>query len=58
MVPPGESELDPAVNVVQSLVAVPLDAQLRVVLYQNTPAQFHGRLHLTEQLTQELRELL
>jgi hypothetical protein len=58
MVPPGESELDPAVNVVQSLVAAPLDGQLRVALYQNTPVQFHGLPHLTEQLTQELHELL
>jgi hypothetical protein len=29
-----------------------------VILFQNTPAQFHGRPDLAEQLTAELRQLL
>ncbi|TMB75962.1 MAG: DUF4440 domain-containing protein, partial [Chloroflexi bacterium] len=27
-------------------------------LFQNTPAQFHGRPELVQQLTEELRQLL
>jgi hypothetical protein len=31
---------------------------LRIVLFQNTPAQYHGRPELTEQHTAELQPLL
>lgn len=58
MVPRGGSDINPAVNTIQALVAVPSEGQLRVALYQNTPAQFHGRPELAEELTQELRSLL
>ena len=30
----------------------------RIALYQNTPAQFHGRPELSRALTEELRQLL
>ncbi len=58
MVPPGQSDLNPAVNAVQTLVAVRRGGRWHIALFQNTPAQFHGRPELAEQLTQELRELL
>jgi uncharacterized protein (TIGR02246 family) len=58
MVPPGQSDLNPAVNTVQSLVAVQHERIWRIALYQNTPAQFHGRPELVQQLTDELRQLL
>jgi uncharacterized protein (TIGR02246 family) len=58
MVPPGKRELNPAANSIQSLVAVRAGGAWRIALYHNTPAQFHGRLELAEQLTQELSELL
>ncbi|MFL5663706.1 MAG: SgcJ/EcaC family oxidoreductase [Ktedonobacteraceae bacterium] len=58
MVPPGQSDLNPAVNAVQTLVAGKHDGKWRVVLFQNTPAQFHGRPELVQQLTEELRQLL
>jgi uncharacterized protein (TIGR02246 family) len=58
MVPPGGSDINPAVNTIQSLVAVKVDNQWRIALYQNTPAAFHGRPDLTESLTNELRQLL
>jgi uncharacterized protein (TIGR02246 family) len=58
MVPPGQAELNPAVNTVQTLVAVKGEGQWRIALFQNTPAQFHGRPELVQQLTEELRQLL
>jgi uncharacterized protein (TIGR02246 family) len=58
MVPPGQTDLNPAVNTMQSLVATRQDARWQIALYQNTPAQFHGRPELSEQLTAELRQLL
>lgn len=58
MVPPGRSDLSPAVNAVQTLVAAVRDGQWRIAVYQNTPAAFHGRPELTERLTAELRQVL
>lgn len=58
MVPPGQSDLNPAVNAVQTLVAAKHDGQWRIALTQNTPAQFHGRPELSQALTEELRQLL
>jgi uncharacterized protein (TIGR02246 family) len=58
MVPPGQSDIDPAVNAVQTLVAVKEEGRWRIALFQNTPAQFHGRPALARDLTEELRQLL
>ncbi|HEX6290523.1 MAG TPA: SgcJ/EcaC family oxidoreductase [Herpetosiphonaceae bacterium] len=58
MIPPGQADLNPAVNTIQTVVAVRHDQTWRVELFQNTPAQFHGRPDLVRQLTDELRELL
>ena len=58
MVPPGQSKLNPAVNTIQTLVAVKQSQQWLIALYQNTPAQFHGRPDLAQQLTEELQRLL
>lgn len=58
MIPPGQADLNPAVNAVQTLVAVRQDGQWRIALYQNTPAAFHGRPDLSQALTEELRQLL
>ncbi|HEV8635673.1 MAG TPA: SgcJ/EcaC family oxidoreductase [Chloroflexota bacterium] len=58
MVPPGQSDIMPAANAVQSLVAVRRGGRWQVALFQNTPAAFHGRPHLVEQLTGELRGAL
>ncbi|MEX2316169.1 MAG: SgcJ/EcaC family oxidoreductase, partial [Pirellulales bacterium] len=44
MVPPGSNDINPAVNAVQTLVAVrDASASWRISLLQNTPAAFHGR---------------
>jgi uncharacterized protein (TIGR02246 family) len=58
MVPPGQSDLNPAVNAIQTLVAARQGDEWQIELSQNTPAQFHGRPELVEQLTEELRQLL
>jgi uncharacterized protein (TIGR02246 family) len=58
MVPPGQTDINPAVNAIQSLTAVKRDGRWRIALFQNTPAQFHGRPELAQQLTEELRQHL
>lgn len=58
MVPPGEAKLNPAVHTIQSLVAIRKQDTWHIALYQNTPAQFHGRPELVEQLTNELQQAL
>jgi uncharacterized protein (TIGR02246 family) len=58
MVPPGQSDLNPAKNALQTLIAVKHTGQWRIALFQNTPAQFHGRPDLAGQMTDELRQLL
>jgi uncharacterized protein (TIGR02246 family) len=58
MSPPGQTELDPAVNAIQSVVIQDSAGQPRIALLQNTPAAFHGRPELAEQLTAELTEVL
>jgi uncharacterized protein (TIGR02246 family) len=56
LIPHGQADLNPSLNAVQSMLAVQdQDGRWRVAHYQNTPAQFHGRPDLAEQLTSELR---
>jgi uncharacterized protein (TIGR02246 family) len=58
MVPDGKTDLDPALNAAQTLVAARQGAAWRIVLFQNTPAAYHGRPQLVERLTEDLREVL
>lgn len=58
MIPPGATELNPAVNAVQSLVTVTEAGRTRIALLHNTPAAFHGRPQMVEQLTAELSEVV
>lgn len=58
MIPPGKTDIEPNVNAHQTLVAVKQDEGWQIELFQNTPAQFHGRPELVEQMTEELRQLL
>jgi uncharacterized protein (TIGR02246 family) len=59
MVPPGQSDINPKVNTHHTLVVVKNDNDnWRIQLFQNTPAQFHGRPGLVEQMTEELRQLM
>ncbi|WP_164669258.1 SgcJ/EcaC family oxidoreductase [Virgibacillus doumboii] len=56
MVPPDKTELDPDLNAYQTLVAVNRDGEWKVELFQNTPAQYHGRPEMVEEITQELKK--
>lgn len=58
MVPPGQTDLNPAVNAHQTIVTIKRDGTWRIALLQNTPSQFHGRPELVERMTQELRQVL
>ncbi|MFJ8244486.1 SgcJ/EcaC family oxidoreductase [Peribacillus asahii] len=56
MVPPQQLDINPKVNTHHTLVLVKVDGEWRIKLFQNTPAQFHGRPELVEQMTDELRK--
>jgi uncharacterized protein (TIGR02246 family) len=56
MIPPGQADLNPSLNTIQTLVATRQDDSWRGVLYQNTPAAFHGRPEAVKALTDELRQ--
>lgn len=57
MVPPGKSGIEPAVNAVHTMVIMRDGAAACIALLQSTPAAFHGRPQLGEQLTAELTEV-
>jgi uncharacterized protein (TIGR02246 family) len=56
MVPPGQNDINPAVNTIQTVVATKHDGAWRIELLQSTPAAFHGRPEATEALNEELRQ--
>ena len=58
MVPPGRKELNPALNAVQTVVAEQTEDGWAVVLFQNTPAQYHGRPEVVEGQRLELQSVL
>lgn len=58
MVPPGGSTINAATNAMQLLVIVKAPGGFRITAFQNTPAAFHGRPELFEQLTAALQALV
>ena len=58
MIPPGDSDINPATNATQTLIGREIEGKWQIALFQNTPAQFHGRPEAVEALTEELREML
>lgn len=58
IVKPGQSDLDPDRNSVQTLVALKCDDHWLAAVFQNTPAQFHGRPEEARALTGELQRQL
>jgi uncharacterized protein (TIGR02246 family) len=57
IIPYGQAELRPDLNAIQTMVIAKTEEGWRIALYQNTPAQYHGRPELAEALTEELRAL-
>lgn len=55
MIPDGHADLNPALNAIQTLVAVKTSGAWKASVFHNTPAAFHGRPELAERLTEELR---
>jgi uncharacterized protein (TIGR02246 family) len=58
LIPPGKDDIDPALNAVQSMVAVQKGGTWKIALFQNTPAAFHERPDAVKKLTEELRAKL
>jgi len=58
MVPPGKNEINVATNAIQSLIVIKQNDIWKISLFQNTPAQFHGRPELVDAMTKELSKLL
>lgn len=59
LVQPDKSDILKELNAVQTLVASKYNNnRWKIALYQNTPAAFHNRPELGEQLTEELRQVL
>ncbi len=58
LIPPGKDDIDPALNAVQSMVAVRKGGAWKIALFQNTPAAFHERPDAVKKLTEELRAKL
>lgn len=58
MYTPGENKINGKVNAIQTLVAVKKEGELRIAIFQNTPAAFHERPELVKQMTQELQKAL
>lgn len=58
MVPPGQNDINPAVNSIQTMVATAHGADWRIQMLQTTPAAFHGRPEVAEALSAELRARL
>jgi len=58
MVPPGKSELEPALNALQTVVAHLRDGVWLLSQLQNTPAALHGRPELLQQMSAELAAVL
>ncbi|MFF1791519.1 SgcJ/EcaC family oxidoreductase [Kitasatospora sp. NPDC058243] len=58
LVPDAAEDLDPALNAVQTVIAVNAGAGWRIGLLQNTPARYDLRPDLAAALTAELRGLV
>jgi hypothetical protein len=58
MIPPGQADLHPDLNAIQTLIATYRAGRWEIDLFQNTPAAYHGRPELQAALTDELRILL
>ncbi|MBC7554501.1 MAG: SgcJ/EcaC family oxidoreductase [Taibaiella sp.] len=58
MVPAGKMDILPALNAVQTLIALKEEDKWVISVFQNTPAAFHALPELSDQMTAELRKVL
>ena len=58
MIPPGSDDINPAGNIIQTLVAVEGANGWRAALFQSTPAAWHGRPKDSAALREELRDVM
>jgi uncharacterized protein (TIGR02246 family) len=58
MVPPGQTDINPAVNTIHTMAATRHDGKWQIEMFQSTPAASHGRPEASEALTGELRAAL
>jgi uncharacterized protein (TIGR02246 family) len=58
MIPLGSDDLMPELNAVQCAVIASETEHWQIQLFQNTPAQYHGRPELVDAHTEELRQVL
>ena len=58
MVPAGKDDISPALNAVQTMIAVKEENDWKISVFQNTPAAFHALPELAERMTADLREVL
>lgn len=54
MIPPGQKDIIPAANAIQTIIVIKNGDVWKIDLFQNTPAQFHGRPEAVEGFTAEL----
>jgi uncharacterized protein (TIGR02246 family) len=57
MAPPGGDAVNPDANALQSLIARKDVEDWRIALFQNTPAQYHGRPEAVEEHTAEIERV-
>jgi uncharacterized protein (TIGR02246 family) len=57
LVPPGRSDVKADVNAHHTVVAERDHDHWQIVLFQNTPAQFHGRPELVAEMTRRLQQV-
>jgi uncharacterized protein (TIGR02246 family) len=58
MLTPDGQTVNPSLNAVHTMLAATRAGAWQIVLFQNTPAQYHGRPDLAEQHTNELQRSL
>ena len=58
MIPPSSDDVNPALNTIQTLVAVEGADGWRAALFQSTPAAWHSRPQDSAALSEELREVM
>lgn len=55
MIPPGQRAIKAEVNAMQTMVAGRSKEEWKIILFQTTPAAFHGRPEAVQALTRELQ---